>query len=90
MRPSPKVKGILVSDRGRQFGFWAMEQRQICWAHLVRKFSAFAERKGAAGQLGQSLLFCAQTVLHMWHQVRDGTMSRAKFQQLVANMRVVV
>ena len=30
-----QVRGTLVSDRGPQFGFWAMERRQICWAHLV-------------------------------------------------------
>ena len=34
-----KVKGILVSDRGKQFGFWAMDQRQVCWAHLIRLLS---------------------------------------------------
>lgn len=27
------VRGTLVTDRGSQFGFWAMDQRQICWAH---------------------------------------------------------
>jgi transposase len=32
------VRGILVTDRGTQFGFWAMQDRQICWAHLIRKF----------------------------------------------------
>jgi transposase len=86
-----KVKGILVSDRGRQFGFWAMDERQICWAHLVRKFLAFAERKGPAGQLGtEPAVLRADRAAHVGHQVRDGTMSRAKLQQLVANMRLVV
>ena len=37
------LSGILVSDRGSQFGFWVMERRQICWAHLIRKFVAFSE-----------------------------------------------
>jgi len=54
-----KVKGILVSDRGKQFGFWAMAKRQICWAHLIRRFAGFAERAGPTGQLGQNLLLCA-------------------------------
>lgn len=76
-----KIKGILVSDRGTQFGFWAMDQRQICWAHLIRKFVAFSERQGPAGQLGQNLLLYAQTMIYAWHQVRDGTLSRRRFQQ---------
>lgn len=85
-----KLKGILVSDRGRQFNFWAMDQRQICWAHLVRRFVAFSERRGPAGLLGEKLVFCTQTMLHWWHRVRDGTMSRKKFQQLMASLRVVI
>ena len=84
------VRGILVTDRGTQFGFWAMDKRQICWAHLIRKFASFAERKGAAGRLGQDLLFLAQLALHGWHQVRDGTMSRRRFQTLMAKIRPAV
>jgi transposase len=85
-----KLKGILVSDRGKQFGFWAMDKRQICWAHLIRKFKGFAERTGVAAELGESLLLCAQVMIHYWHQVRDGTMSRRKFQQLMASLSVVI
>jgi transposase len=85
-----KVKGILVSDRGKQFGFWAMKDRQICWAHLIRKFKGFAERTGPAGQLGEGLLICAQTMIHWWHQVRDGTMSRRKFKDLMDFLSAVI
>lgn len=30
------LRGILVSDRAKALGFWAMDRRQICWAHLLR------------------------------------------------------
>src|SRR5690606_10160787 len=30
--------GVLVSDRATALKFWAMQRRQICWAHLIRKF----------------------------------------------------
>ncbi|PZR01693.1 MAG: hypothetical protein DI536_37545 [Archangium gephyra] len=36
--------GILVSDRGTQPGSWSMRRRQICWAHLLRKFAWYAVR----------------------------------------------
>jgi transposase len=85
-----KIKGILVSDRGRQFTFWAMHMRQICWAHLIRKFAGFAERDGPGGLVGESLLFCSQMILHYWHQVCDRTMSRRKFQRLMEPMRGLV
>jgi transposase len=32
------LRGILVSDRAKALNFWAMGLRQICWAHLLRKF----------------------------------------------------
>jgi hypothetical protein len=34
-----------------------MQDRQICWSHLIRKFVSFAERSGPAGNLGEDLLF---------------------------------
>lgn len=85
-----KVKGILVSDRGKQFGFWAMDRRQVCWAHLIRRFVGFSERSGPAGQLGENLLLCSHVMMHWWHGVRDGTMSRRKFQHLMASMGPVL
>ena len=84
------VRGILVTDRGTQFGFWAMKARQICWAHLVRRFVGFAERDGDVGKLGEDLLFWSQTIFHAWHKARDGTLSRRKFRDFIAKARPVV
>jgi transposase len=84
------IRGILVTDRGTQFGFWAMQDRQICWAHLIRKFASFAERSGPVGALGSDLLFLSRTMIHCWHKVRDGTMSRPAFRAMMARMRPVV
>jgi transposase len=85
-----KIKGILISDRGRQFGFWAMEKRQICWAHLIRRFAGFAERSGPAAESGKNLLLLARTVIHCWHRVRDGTISRANFQRVMESLAFVI
>ncbi|MFQ5810942.1 MAG: IS66 family transposase [Armatimonadota bacterium] len=82
--------GVLITDRGSQFGFWAMEKRQVCWAHLIRKFLAFSEHADPrAAELGETLLLLSQTLLHMWHKVRDGPMSRANFQDAVARLQPV-
>jgi transposase len=83
------VTGILVTDRGTQFGFWAMDHRQICWAHLIRKFASFADRTGQVGELGERLTTLAQLTLHWWHQVRDGTLSIKKFRKIAGNLRPV-
>jgi transposase len=84
------VRGILISDRGTQFGFWAMDKRQICWAHLIRKFAGFAERSGEVGQLGENLLLWSRSVLHYWHRVRDGTLSRQQFRKIIDRLHLVV
>lgn len=82
--------GVLITDRGSQFGFWAMERRQICWAHLVRKYVAFTEHDDPrAVQLGETLVLLTQTMLAQWHNVRDGTLSREAFQDFVASLRPV-
>lgn len=75
------VRGVLVSDRGGQFDFWAMDRRQICWAHLLRKFASFSTRKGRAGELGNALLTWSAMIYSDWHLVRAGTMSRADFRE---------
>lgn len=80
-----RLRGIMVTDRGSQFGFWAMHRRQICWAHLIRKFAAFAERTDEGRQLGESLILLAQAMLSAWHDVRDGTRSRRSYQQMARN-----
>lgn len=77
------LRGIMVTDRGSQFGFWAMNRRQVCWAHLLRKFVAFSQMSGEPAQIGNGLLLIAQAMLSAWQQVRDGTLSRAKYQRMV-------
>jgi len=39
-------RGVLVSDRATALKFWDMKRRQVCWAHLLRKFISFSERDG--------------------------------------------
>ena len=80
--------GVLITDRGSQFGFWAMDKRQVCWAHLIRKFVVFSEHADPrVSKLGEALVLLAQIMFTKWHQVRDGTSSRAEFQDFVATLR---
>src|SRR5690606_22067120 len=85
-----RVRGVLITDRGTQFGFWAMTMRQICWAHLIRKYASFAERNGRVGEIGRELLFWSRHLIHMYHRVRDGTLPRAALQRASSNIRAHV
>jgi transposase len=80
------LKGILVSDRATSLTFWAMERRQICWAHLIRKFVSFSERDGPAGAFGRQLLDYAGIVFDYWHDYKAGKLRR---EQLIAWMAPV-
>jgi len=85
-----RIRGVLVTDRGSQFGFWAMERRQICWAHLIRKFASFSELRGRPGEIGANLLMWSQVLLHSWHRVRDGTGTRADLKAVATNLRALM
>jgi transposase len=73
------LRGILVSDRAKALNFWAMERRQICWAHLLRKFVSFAERAGPAAAIGRDLLGYAGIVFEYWDDLKAGRLSRPLF-----------
>jgi transposase len=81
------LQGILVSDRAKALNFWAMEHRQICWAHLVRKFVSFAERDGPAGSLGRELLDYTGLLFEYWHDYKDGKLTRERFVAWMAPLR---
>ena len=85
------MHGILVTDRAPQFGFWAMMRRQICWAHLLRKFASFAEdRRPEVARLGERLLCLGHALFHAWHRARDGTISRAELRRSTDALRLCV
>ena len=80
-------RGILVSDRATALGFWAMEQRQVCWAHLLRKLISFSERAGRAGALGRELLDYLAILFAYWGDFKAGRLSREQFREWMAPLR---
>ena len=79
--------GILVSDRASVFSFWEMSLRQICWAHLARKFKAFSERDGPAGTMGRELLDCTSILFEYWRGYKNGFLTRGEFQKFILPVR---
>lgn len=82
-----KHLGTLVSDRATALTFWAMEHRQICWAHLLRKFISFSERDGRGGVIGRELLDYVGVIFEYWDDVKTGKLTRAAFRELMAPVR---
>jgi transposase len=69
--------GIGCSDRRWAYDYLDPERRQLCWAHLVRDFTAHSE--GVAGQkeFGEACLKIAGRLFAAWdHYRRDGDHGR--------------
>jgi transposase len=47
---------VTVSDRYAGYNHLPIEQRQVCWAHLLRDFERIAGRAGLGGRVGRRLL----------------------------------
>jgi transposase len=82
-----KQVGVLVSDRHGAYNDWADAMRQFCWAHLLRDFTAIAERGGDSERIGHALLEEAARMFDWWHQVRDGAIQRKTFQIYMRDVR---
>ncbi len=74
-------KGTLISDRWCAYNWVNVLRRQICWAHLIREFEGFVERRGRAKEIGELLIAEAKTMFEWWHKARDGTIKRETFRK---------
>ncbi len=75
---------IITTDRYLGYSWLATTRRQVCWAHLVRDFQAISERGGESKEIGEALMGQTKEVFRLWHQVREGHLSRRRFQRLIA------
>ena len=79
--------GVVGSDRYSAYNWLASKQRQLCWSHLKRDFQAFEDRKGESVVIGKLLSAQVKKFFGLWHQVREGTLSRPDFQQAMQPIR---
>lgn len=82
------LSGILISDRAKALNFWTMAQRQICWAHLLRKFIAFSERAGPSATIGKKLLDYTGLLFDYWHDYKQGRLDHATFVAWLGPVRL--
>jgi len=85
-----KFAGYLITDRWTGYGWWPLDRRQLCWAHLIREFQKIADRGGESKAIGEALLAQAHKLFELWHRVRDGTLTRESFAAAVVEIRAVV
>jgi hypothetical protein len=79
--------GTVVSDRFSAYNHLPLEQRQLCWSHLIRDLSAMAERSGVSGEIGHALLELQRQLFEHWHQWRDGRIPWLQLQESCGPIR---
>ena len=63
--------GVVVSDRYAVYDYVDVQQRQVCWAHLLRDFARIGQRAGLAGRIGRGLLGAGHVLFRWRHQGRS-------------------
>ena len=79
--------GIVVSDRFSAYNHLPLQQRQLCWAHLIRDLTAIAERPGASAEFGAQLLELQRQLFDHWHRYKDETIDWPGLQQACGPIR---
>src|SRR6516162_5578202 len=54
---------------------------------MRRDFQAMIDRGNAGKAIGEALLEQSNTLFHLWHQVKQGTLSRPGFQSAIQSVR---
>jgi|SRR3984957_4979296 len=80
--------GVATCDRLKSY--WWIKRLQWCWAHLRRDFQAMIDRGNPGKAIGERLLGQSNTLFHLWHQFREGKLSRVQFQEAMTAVREAV
>jgi len=70
--------GVATCDRLKSY--WWIKRLQWCWAHLRRDFQAMIDRDNEGNATGEALLRHSNRLFALWHQLKEGKLSRAALQ----------
>ena len=76
--------GVVVSDRYAAYAYIDTNQRQVCWAHLIRDFTRISQRAGQAGRIGRRLLALGY-VMFRWRE--QGRTTAKQFEPIMRRVR---
>ncbi len=82
-----KFSGFLISDQYVGYDNFDTFKRQLCWAHLIRKFIAMSERCGNGGKVGKRLLLYARAVVRTRHRFDKKHISEAVYFRRIKRLQ---
>lgn len=80
--------GILISDRHGAYGTYLTDQRQLCWAHIIRNLERLSGRKGDPGILGLWLVRFARIIIQLEHRWRKSNYQSEHYRKRLLVARV--
>lgn len=80
--------GILITDRHAAYGIHPTDQRQLCWAHVIRNLERISGRKGDPGILGLWLVRFARIIIQLEHRWRASGYQSAHFRRRLLTARI--
>ena len=83
-------RGIVCSDRYGGYDYLDPTRRQLCWAHLLRDFTAHSEGMGEQAQFGAAGLAVATDLFNAWQQFQhddNHARLRRRIKPLQAKLR---
>lgn len=84
------TRGIIGSDRWSAYRHLPPDQRQLCWAHLIRNLRGLAERYGTETRWAHGLLDMTDEVFLLWHLYRGGWIDQVALHQALIPIRLTL
>jgi transposase len=70
----------VTCDRYSAYLYLTGDQRQVCWAHLLRDFVALSQATGAEQAIGAELVAATKEMFALWYRYRVGEIDRSGVQ----------
>jgi transposase len=88
-----RYDGIVCSDRWTGYDYLDPNQRQLCWAHLLRDFTDHSEGMAEQKKFGEDGLQIARGLFAAWHNYQtdgDRTQLQAQIAPLETRLRALL
>jgi transposase len=82
-----KSIGILCTDRCGIYDAWALDQRQLCWAHLKRDFVAAIERGGAGEKPARQALQITGELFKLHREFKNQQLTRSELIERIEPLK---
>ena len=80
-------KAIVVTDDYAGYNHVPEHRRQLCWAHLLRYFTAMGEHTGRAGKIGRELELLTRLLYRVRHRLDAGRIDEPIWRRRSARLR---